>query len=103
MVSIGARIITPISPCWLTVSLHFILSLLIALEDKNEKELISDIYEVEEILKDEGFNECDHLVLTSFVLAKYGKNKNKHIVAKKMKEVFILLKEKYYNIPTILA
>ena len=76
----------------------YILSLLIALEDKNEKELISDIYEVEEILKDEGFNECDHLVLTSFVLAKYGKNKNKHIVAKKMKEVFILLKEKYYNI-----
>lgn len=76
----------------------YILSLLIALEDGNEKELISDIYEVEEILKDEGFNECDHLVLTSFVLAKYGKNKNKHNVAKKMKEVFILLKEKYYNI-----
>lgn len=76
----------------------YILSLLIALEDGDEKELISDIYEIEEILKDEGFNECDYLVLTSFVIAKYGKNKDKHNVAKKMKSVFILLKEKYYNI-----
>ena len=76
----------------------YILSLLISLEDGDEKELISDIYEIEEILKDEGFNECDYLVLTSFVIAKYGKDKDKHNVAKKMKSVFILLKEKYYNI-----
>ena len=76
----------------------YILSLLIALEDGNEKELITDIYEVEEILKEQGFNECDYLVLTSFVLAKYGKKKDKHSVAEKMKSVFILLKEKYYNI-----
>lgn len=76
----------------------YILSLLIALEEGNEKELISDIYEVEEILKAEGFNECDYLVLTSFVLAKYGKNKDKHKIACKMKAVFILLREKYYNI-----
>lgn len=76
----------------------YILSLLIALEEGNEKELISDIYEVEEILKNEGFNECDYLVLTSFVIAKYGKNKDKYIIANKMKSVFVLLKEKYYNI-----
>ncbi|WP_066892642.1 DUF4003 family protein [Clostridium nigeriense] len=76
----------------------YILSLLIALEEENEKELISDIYEVEEVLKSEGFNECDYLVLTSFVLAKYGKDKDKEKIAEKMKAVFILLKEKYYNI-----
>lgn len=76
----------------------YILSLLIALEDGNEKELITDIYEVEEILKEQGFNEGDYLVLTSFVLAKYGTKKDKHSVAEKMKSVFILLKEKYYNI-----
>lgn len=76
----------------------YILSLLIALEEGNEKELISDIYEVEEILREKGFNECDYLVLTSFVLAKYGKNKDKHKIAYKMKAVFILLREKYYNI-----
>ncbi|MGG7214101.1 DUF4003 family protein [Clostridium nigeriense] len=76
----------------------YILSLLIAIENENEKELISDIYQVEEILRHEGFYECDYLVLTSFVIAKYGKNKDKYKIANKMKEVFILLKEKYYNI-----
>jgi hypothetical protein len=76
----------------------YILSLLIAIEGEDEKELISDIYEVEEILRNEGFNECDYLVLTSFVIAKYGKNKDKYKIANKMKAVFILLKEKYYNI-----
>ncbi|MGG7057413.1 DUF4003 family protein [Clostridium tertium] len=76
----------------------YILSLLIAIENENEKELISNIYQVEEILRHEGFYECDYLVLTSFVIAKYGKNKDKYKIANKMKEVFILLKEKYYNI-----
>ena len=76
----------------------YILSILIALEDNDWKELISDIFKAQEILKDEGFNECDYLVLTAFVLAKYSKTKDKYKVAKKMKSVFILLKEKYYNI-----
>lgn len=76
----------------------YILSLLIALEGEDEKELISDIYEVEEILRNEGFNECDYLVLTSFVIVKYGRSKDKYKIANKMKAVFILLKEKYYNI-----
>ena len=75
----------------------YILSLLIALEE-NEKEIINDMYEAIEILKEEGFNECDYLVLTSFVIAKYGKYKNKEKIAYKMKSVFVLLKEKYYNI-----
>lgn len=75
----------------------YILSLLIALEE-NQKELIENLYESYDILKNEGFNECDYLVLTSFVLSKYAKNKDKEKIAKKMKEVFILLKDKYYNI-----
>ena len=37
-------------------------------------------------------------MLTSFVIAKYGHNKDKHKIANKMKDVYILLKEKYYNI-----
>ena len=76
----------------------YILSLLIALEEGNEIDLVSKIYEAYEVLKSEGFNECDYLVLTSFVLAKYGNNRDKEKIAKKMKDVFILLKEKYYNI-----
>ncbi|MBX7360461.1 DUF4003 family protein [Clostridium chauvoei] len=76
----------------------YILSLLIALEEGNEKELVDNIYNIMDILVEENFKECDHLVLTSFVIAKYGKNKDKYEVIRKMKDVYIILKEKYYNI-----
>lgn len=75
----------------------YILSLLIAIEE-NEKDLIEDMYQTLDTLKGFGFNECEYLVLTSFVIAKYGKYKDKEEIANKMKAVFILLKEKYYNI-----
>lgn len=75
----------------------YILSLLIALENEEEN-IINDIYEIMELLTEEGFNECDYLVLTSFVIAKYGKGIDKLKISRKMKDVFILLKEKYYNI-----
>lgn len=75
----------------------YILSLLIALENEEEN-IINDIYEIMELLTEEGFNECDYLVLTSFVIAKYGKGIDKLKISRKMKDVFILLKEKYHNI-----
>ena len=75
----------------------YILSILVALEE-NQKQLIENLYESYDILKNEGFKECDYLVLTSFVLAKYANGKDKEEIAQKMKEVFILLKDKYYNI-----
>lgn len=77
----------------------YILSLLIALEEEtNEYKLIEDIYETMEILKFKGFNECDYLILAAFVIAKYGYNKDRYEIVNKMKDVYILLKEKYYNI-----
>ena len=76
----------------------YILSLLIAIEEGNKNKIIDDIHEIMDVLKFQGFNECDYLVLTSFVIAKYGHNKDKHKIANKMKDVYILLKEKYYNI-----
>lgn len=75
----------------------YILSLLIALENEDEN-IINDIYEIMDLLTEEGFKECDYLVLTSFVIAKYGKGIDKLKISRKMKDVFILLKEKYYNI-----
>ena len=51
-----------------------------------------------DLLTEEGFKECDYLVLTSFVIAKYGKGVDKLKISRKMKDVFILLKEKYYDI-----
>ncbi|MBQ6819920.1 MAG: DUF4003 family protein [Clostridium sp.] len=76
----------------------YILSLLIATENRDEKELISDLYNAEELLKNQGFIEGEFLVLTSYVVAKYGRNKDKKKIIEKMELVFKLLKEKYYNI-----
>lgn len=76
----------------------YVLSLLIARDNLDEKETVEDIYETMELLVEEGFVECDHLALVSFVIVKYGKNKNRIEVIRKTKEVFYLMKEKYTNI-----
>ncbi|MEG2291155.1 MAG: DUF4003 family protein [Clostridium sp.] len=76
----------------------YVLSLLIAIDNVDEKEIVDNIYETMELLIEEGFVECEHLALVSFVIVKYGKNKNKLKVIKKTKEVFYLMKEKYSNI-----
>lgn len=76
----------------------YVLSLLIAVDNLDEKKIVEEIYETMELLVSQGFNECDHLVLTAFVIVKHGKNKNKIDIIKKTKSVFYLLKEKYYNI-----
>ena len=76
----------------------YILSILLACDDNFDYKFIEDIYKTMDLLKDEGFNECDYLTLTAYVIAKYGKNKDKSLITSKMKEVYLLLKEKYYNI-----
>lgn len=76
----------------------YILSLLLALDDDFDYKFIEDIYETMDLLKDEGFKDSGYLALTAFVIARYGKNKDKRKVTYKMKEVYVLLKEKYYNI-----
>ncbi len=76
----------------------YILSLLLALDDDFDYKFIEEIYATMDLLKDEGFKDCGYLALTAFVIARYGKNKDKRKVTYKMKEVYVLLKEKYYNI-----
>ena len=76
----------------------YILSLLLALDDDFDYKFIEEIYATMDLLKDEGFKDCGYLTLTAFVIARYGKNKDKRKVTYKMKEVYVLLKEKYYNI-----
>ena len=77
--------------------LLYILSLLIA-KDENIEEIIENMYLNFEVLKDNGFKDCEYLALTSYVLAKYNKDKNSNNVVYRMKEVFNLLKRKYKNI-----
>lgn len=76
-----------------------ILSLLIATVDKEEEEeLIQDIYDVMELLEGEGFTSGSYLVLTAFTISKYTKLKDKKEIINKIKELYIILKEKYYDI-----
>ena len=76
-----------------------ILSLLIGTVDNdNEQELIEDIYETMDMLEEEGFLSGSYLALTAFTISKYCKYKDKKEIIKKIKELYIILKEKYSNI-----
>lgn len=76
----------------------YLISILIASLDENiEEELIQSMFEYMSLLE-EHFIEGAHLALTSYVLARYGRDKNKEEIVKKIVEVYYVLKEKYYNI-----
>ncbi|MGL5352253.1 MAG: DUF4003 family protein, partial [Clostridium sp.] len=46
----------------------YVLSILIALDNVDEKVIMEEIYETMNLLIDKGFNECDHLALTAYVI-----------------------------------
>lgn len=76
-----------------------ILSLLIAtVDNEKEEELIEDMYETMEILEEEGFLSGSYLALTAFTISKYCRYKEKKDIIKNIKELYIILKEKYNNI-----
>ena len=76
-----------------------IISLLIAtVDNEKEEKLIEDMYETMEILEEEGFLSGSYLALTAFTIGKYCKYKEKRDIIKKIKELYIILKEKYNDI-----
>ncbi|MBC5629370.1 DUF4003 family protein [Clostridium sp. NSJ-6] len=76
----------------------YLISILIASLDKNiEEELIQSMFEYMNLLE-EHFLEGAHLALTAYVLARYGRDRDKEEIVKKTVEVYYVLKEKYYNI-----
>lgn len=76
----------------------YIISLLIARDTVDEEELVGNIYEVFEILSSEGFIEGAHLTLVAYVIVSYATNREYKEIAKKMKLVYGVLKERYNNI-----
>ena len=76
----------------------YLISLLIASVDKQyEEELIENMCIYMEKLE-ENFASTTHLALSSYVLARYGKDKDKDQLMYKVKELYYVLKEKYYSI-----
>lgn len=76
-----------------------IISLLIAtVDNEKEEKLIEDMYETMEILEEEGFLSGSYLALTAFTISKYCKYKEKRDIIKKIKDLYIIIKEKYNDI-----
>lgn len=76
----------------------YLISILIASLDKSiEEELIQNMFDYMNILE-EKFVEGAHLALTAYVLARYGRDKDKEVLVQKMLDTYYVLKEKYYNI-----
>ena len=76
----------------------YLLSFLLAKDGEEFEDVVDEIYETIEILADTGFKMGDHLVLASYVIARYGKNKSKLKIAEDMKLVYEVLKDKYHSI-----
>lgn len=73
----------------------YIISFLLV-EDKLDNEIfIDELLNTFDELTKEGFNECGHLVIASYSITKYSNIYNRNIVYKRMKNIFIMLKEKY--------
>lgn len=77
--------------------LYLISILISSVDNKNENEIIQHMYEYMDILQ-QYFVEGSHLALTSYVLARYGKDRDKEAIVYKTKELYYTLKEKYYFI-----
>lgn len=77
----------------------YIISLLIATTDKEiQQEIIENMFSAMEKLEENGFRPCSHLVLTAYVIGRYGSARKQDEIVYKLKESYILLKEKYNNI-----
>lgn len=76
----------------------YLLSYLLAENEEGYEEVVQDMYEISDVLSQSGFKMCEHLVLASYVISKYGKNEDKFEIADKMRAVYNVLKEKYHNI-----
>lgn len=77
----------------------YIISLLIATTDKEmQQEIIENMFSAMEKLEENGFRQCSHLVLAAYVIGRYGNEKKQDEIVYKIKESYVLLKEKYNNI-----
>lgn len=75
----------------------YMLSFLIV-DEKDKEYFIDEIISTYELLIESGFKESQYLVLTSYVLVKYGQKENRFFDISNIKEIFSLIKERYDNV-----
>lgn len=75
----------------------YMISFLIV-DEKDKEYFIDEIISTYELLIESGFKESQYLVLTSYVLVKYGQKENRFFDISNIKEIFSLIKERYDNV-----
>lgn len=76
----------------------YILSFLICAAEENNIQMCDDIIEIFDILIEEGFRECEYLVLAAFSIARYIDKDNRVITVKRIRHIFNIIKQKYGNL-----
>lgn len=75
----------------------YVISILLSLEE-DWQQRFSRIQKWEEHLKDNGFVESPYLSIGIWILTENFKDEDMYTVSEKMKEIFLLMKEEYYNV-----
>lgn len=75
----------------------YILSFLIANDKEENIKVIDNVLETYEMLIEEGFTECEYLIIASYSIAKYSEIGNRNIIIKRAKNIFNMIKQKYGN------
>lgn len=76
----------------------YIVSFLIALSNEDELKVCDEVLTTFDLLLDEGFKECEYLVLVAHSLVKYSTEEERIYVMKKAKHIYLIMKEKYGNL-----
>ena len=76
----------------------YIVSFLICMSDEDNIKLSNRILEVFDLLVDEGFKECEYLVLAALSIAKYVDKDSTEIIIKRTRHIFNIMKQKYGNL-----
>ena len=76
----------------------YILSLLICVSDKDNIEMCDNILETFDLLLDNGFKECEYLILVAFSIVRYIDRDDRIIIIKRTRHIFNIIKQKYGNL-----
>lgn len=76
----------------------YIVSFLIALSDEDKFKICDEILEVFDLLLEEGFKECEYLVLVAHSLVRYSRKEEIKFSMHKARHIFFIMKEKYGNL-----
>jgi hypothetical protein len=75
----------------------YVISILLSLEE-DWQQRFRRIQQWEEHLKDNGFVESPYLSIGIWILTENFKDEDMYTVSEKMREIFLLMKEEYYNV-----